>query len=71
MTYDFECLDKDCLKKFDISCSISEYDEKKLKLKCPECGSKNVSRLLLSVGTGLIFKGSGFHVNDYPKKGNR
>jgi predicted nucleic acid-binding Zn ribbon protein len=34
--------------------------------KCPACGS-NVRRLV-SGGTGLIFKGSGFYLTDYKKK---
>lgn len=34
-----------------------------------ECGSKGSLRRLLSAGTGLIFKGSGFYITDY-KNGN-
>lgn len=33
---------------------------------CPECGCK-VRKLLFPVG--IVFKGSGFHVNDYAKPG--
>ncbi|HAH85987.1 MAG TPA: FmdB family transcriptional regulator [Armatimonadetes bacterium] len=32
--------------------------------ECPECKGK-VKRLLYPVG--IVFKGAGFHVNDYPK----
>lgn len=35
---------------------------------CPVCGA-NAERLI-SGGTGLIFKGSGFYINDYAKKDN-
>jgi putative FmdB family regulatory protein len=36
------------------------------KRKCPECGALKLKR---QIGTGgaIIFKGEGFHCNDYPK----
>jgi putative FmdB family regulatory protein len=34
--------------------------------KCPECSGK--IRRLVSGGSGLIFKGSGFYLTDYAKK---
>jgi predicted nucleic acid-binding Zn ribbon protein len=34
--------------------------------KCPKC--KNKVRRLVSGGSGLIFKGSGFYLTDYAKK---
>jgi len=34
--------------------------------KCPECGG--TVRRLVSGGSGLIFKGSGFYLTDYAKK---
>ena len=33
---------------------------------CPKCGKRKV-RKLISAGAGLIFKGSGFYITDYPK----
>ena len=33
---------------------------------CPVCGAK--AERLISGGTGLIFKGSGFYITDYGKK---
>jgi len=33
--------------------------------ECPVCGDK--AERLLSAGTGLIFKGSGFYITDYKK----
>jgi len=33
---------------------------------CPICGGK--AERLISGGTGLIFKGSGFYITDYAKK---
>jgi putative FmdB family regulatory protein len=36
--------------------------------KCPKC-SKPALKRLVGGGAGLIFKGSGFYINDYRKKG--
>jgi predicted nucleic acid-binding Zn ribbon protein len=33
---------------------------------CPECGE--VARKQIGPGSGAIFRGPGFHVNDYPKE---
>ena len=35
--------------------------------KCPEC-KKNSLRRVISGGTGLIFKGSGYYLTDYKNK---
>lgn len=35
--------------------------------KCPDCGEK--VRRLVSGGSGLIFRGSGYYLTDYVKKG--
>jgi len=37
--------------------------------KCPECGGG--VRKLISAGGGLIFKGSGFYITDYKRKGEK
>lgn len=34
---------------------------------CPKCNHEMVK--MIGKGSGVHFKGSGFHVNDYPKKG--
>ncbi len=57
-TYEYECLE--CKHKFDVFQSIKDDPIK----KCPECGSK-VRKLFGNAG--IIFKGSGFYVNDYKK----
>ena len=44
---------------------IRTQNKDKLK-KCPECTGK--IRRLVSGGSGLIFKGSGFYLTDYAKK---
>jgi len=37
--------------------------------KCPACGA--VAERVITGGVGLHFKGSGFYVTDYPKKGSK
>jgi putative FmdB family regulatory protein len=55
-TYEYEC--RSCGYTFEKSQSMSEEPIK----DCPECG-KDVRRLIFG-GSGVIFKGSGFYVND-------
>jgi putative FmdB family regulatory protein len=59
-TYEYECLE--CRHRFDVFQKISEAPVS----KCVKCEGK-VKRLIGS-GIGIIFKGSGFYVNDYKKK---
>jgi putative FmdB family regulatory protein len=59
-TYEYEC--QDCGKHFEFFQSISEPK----KEKCEECGGRLTK--LLSAGSGLIFKGSGFYITDYKTK---
>ncbi len=58
-SYDYEC--KHCSHRFEVFQSMSEEP---LKF-CPECG-KEVRRLITG-GSGIIFKGSGFYVTDSKK----
>jgi putative FmdB family regulatory protein len=55
-TYEYEC--RSCGYSFERVQSMSEDAVK----ECPECG-KEVRRLIFG-GSGIIFKGSGFYVND-------
>ncbi len=50
------------------SCRFEQYREVKdrAKCQCPECG-KPARKAFRPVG--IVFKGSGFHVNDYPSSG--
>ena len=54
-----------CYKCFDCN----HYEEIKQSMSddaltdCPECGGNNYKRVITNVG--VIFKGSGFHINDY------
>lgn len=59
-TYDYKCLD--CDKVFEHFQSMK--DEPLTQCLCEKKG--NVSRMI-SNGGGIIFKGSGFYVNDYKK----
>jgi putative FmdB family regulatory protein len=55
-TYEYEC--RSCQHVFERFQAMSEAPVR----ECPECG-KEVRRII-NGGTGIIFKGSGFYVND-------
>ena len=59
-TYDYIC--EKCNHSFEYFQSMSDSHLK----ECPECKGK--VRRLVSGGSGLIFKGSGFYLTDYAKK---
>lgn len=59
-TYEYRC--DECGHKFEEFQSISAPPVD----HCPKCGG--VPRRLISGGTGLIFKGSGFYITDYRDK---
>lgn len=63
-TYTYEC--KKCGAKMQLFHSMSE----KPRVKCEECGSRSVKRLL-GTGSGIIFKGSGFYETDYKKSASK
>ena len=60
-TYDYIC--NDCNKMHEYFQSMSDNP----LTKCPEC-KKNSLRRIISGGTGLIFKGSGYYLTDYKNK---
>ena len=60
-TYDYIC--NDCEKMYEYFQSMSDAPIK----ECPEC-KKNSLRRVISGGTGLIFKGSGYYLTDYKNK---
>ena len=60
-TYDYIC--NDCEKIYEYFQSMSDAPIK----ECPEC-KKNSLRRVISGGTGLIFKGSGYYLTDYKNK---
>lgn len=59
-TYQYECLE--CKHAFEVFQSMSDEPVK----ICEKCG-QSVRKVYNS--TGIIFKGSGFYVNDYKQKG--
>ena len=60
-TYEYEC--KSCGHNFEAFQSMSDNPLS----ECPQCGKE--LRRLINGGGGVIFKGSGFYVND-KNKGN-
>lgn len=59
-TYEYAC--DSCGHHFDAFQKMADAPLE----SCPECGEK--VRRVLSGGLGIIFKGSGFYVNDSAKK---
>ncbi len=62
-TYEYRC--DHCEHELEEFQSITA---KPLK-KCPECGKNGLKRLI-SVGAGVVFKGSGFWQTDYARSGD-
>jgi putative FmdB family regulatory protein len=58
-TYDYECME--CKHRFEMFQSMKDDPIK----KCIKCGGK--VKKIIGAGAGIIFKGSGFYVNDYKK----
>lgn len=61
--YDYRC--DDCQLTFEYTHSMHDAALK----ECPHCKGERVKRLI-STGSGIIFKGAGFYVNDKPTKNN-
>jgi len=62
-TYDYRC--EACGHEFEVFQGIKE---RKLR-QCPQCGRRALVRLI-GAGAGIIFKGPGFYVTDYKRKGS-
>jgi len=58
--YEYEC--QGCGHKFE---KFQYMTEEPIK-QCPKC-HKNKAKRLISAGSGIIFKGSGFYATDYRK----
>ncbi len=56
-TYEYKC--RDCGEKFDEFQKITDPP----LTRCPSCGGE-IDRLI-SGGSGIMFKGSGFYITDY------
>ena len=63
-TYDYIC--KKCDKMVEYFQSMSDAPKK----ECPACKEDSLRRVI-SGGTGLIFKGSGYYLTDYKNKKNK
>jgi putative FmdB family regulatory protein len=61
-TYEYECTK--CGHKFEQFQSMRDLPLR----KCPKCHRAALKKLV-GGGAGLIFKGSGFYITDYRKKG--
>jgi len=59
-TYDYKC--RACGHRFEAFQSMREDS----LIDCPNCGKPELVRLI-SAGSGLLFKGSGFYITDYRK----
>jgi putative FmdB family regulatory protein len=60
-TYEYQC--RKCSHRFSEFQRIVDPPIK----DCPKCRKKNCVEQLISGGSGLIFKGSGFYITDYKR----
>ena len=60
--YEYEC--EACGHRFE---RIQKFSDPHVEV-CPSCGEKKVHKLVSS--PAIQFKGSGFYINDYAKKGS-
>ena len=63
-TYEYKCPDGHEFERF-----YRKISDASPQVKCPECGK--VAERKMSVGGGLLFKGSGFYLTDYGKNAHR
>jgi putative FmdB family regulatory protein len=61
--YEYQC--KSCKHIFE---KIQKFSDP-LVTKCPSCGKEEVEQMLSA--PAIKFKGSGWYVNDYAKKGSK
>ena len=62
-TYEYQC--KNCGHAFEEMQSMAAEP----LMVCPSCGKSSLKRLLTG-GSGMIFKGSGFYQTDYKNVGS-
>ena len=63
-TYEYRCPKGHEFEHFFRTISSAES-----RMKCPDCGE--MAERIMSGGTGLLFKGSGFYITDYGKDGKK
>ena len=61
-TYEYRCPQGHVFEKFAQTMSGPK------RARCPKCGK--MAARIISGGAGLVFKGSGFYITDYPRKGS-
>ena len=61
-TYDYRC--ESCGTTVEVFHRIDES----APVTCESCGAEGGMRKLISAGSGLIFRGSGFYITDYKNK---
>ena len=67
--YSYRC--NNCKKEFEIFHNKTISEAKEDVVLCPNCSSENTHKdRILRGSVNLIFKGSGFYVNDYKNKSN-
>ena len=66
-TYNYECLT--CKTVMSLMQSMSEPAFE--NYKCEACNKKKKVRRIISGGSGMIFKGSGFYLTDYTAYGKK
>ena len=62
-TYEYEC--QQCGHRFEEFQSITAAPRQ----TCPETSCKGPVKRLISMGGGLLFKGTGFYITDYRSDG--
>ncbi len=62
-TYEYKCPAGHAFEKF-----YPKMTDKR-RVPCPQCGKQ--AERLISGGTGLVFKGSGFYITDYKRAGEK
>ena len=61
-TYNYEC--KACRNRLTVFQSMNDSPLQ----DCDKCGGKGTLKRLITGGTGMVFKGSGFYLTDYKNK---
>lgn len=64
-TYEYQC--QKCGHRFSEFQKITDPPIR----NCPKCRRRRCVEQLISGGSGLIFKGSGFYITDYKQNQNR
>jgi len=62
-TYEYQC--RKCGHRFEVFQRIVDPPVR----DCPKCATKGSVEQIISGGSGLIFKGSGFYITDYKRSG--